>query len=309
MIAFKLFVFLFLPSFALSPTGSVDVIQVPSIQAPPPPTTEKKDDSTPHYLIHFGDTDPVALVIALVALIVSVIALWLTWLESRRNNFPIVKIRTCRGIKSLSRQHGWQESPEFVIALHNRGISLWDIKVYLEFLDEHLICSGSYDMSPRSRNEEQCVGLVPLISQPTPEKCPVEFARGMIAEFEITSQKHYPGVTSESFFAYFSQLEDARKQRARITIHSQDFQVCSILISGVCDRLKGRWNRLADKINSRFNKMIENPYGNSGQEILDNAPFLIPGKILPTFLTLEDKLMAFVWYVRQQQQQPTKPHG
>ncbi len=322
MIGLGLFISLFLPSLALgADTGSLGVAQVPPVQAPPapPPTTEKKGDSTPRALIHFGDTDPVALLIALAALVVSVVALWLTWLESRRNNSPIVKVKACRGNRSLSRQHGWQEAQEFVIALHNRGISLWDMKVYLEFRGEQIIGGGAYEMTPRSKSEGQFVRSVPVIAEPTPEKHPAEFARGMIAEFEITSRKLYPGVTSEDFVAWFSQLTDARKQRARITIHSQDFQVCAIPVCGLWDRLLGRWsrllwNRLASRVNSRFDKVIENPYGSCGQPELDNAPMLIPGKVLPTFLTLEHQLMAFVWYVRQQkqqpaEQQPTKPQN
>ena len=235
MIGLGLLILLFLPSLALgADTGSTGVAQVPPVQAPPapPPTTEKKDGSPPCALIHFGDTDPVALAIALAALVVSVVALWLTWLESQRNNSPIVKVRACRGNKSLSRQHGWQEAQEFVIALHNRGISLWDMTVYLEFRGETVIGGGAYEMSPRSKSEGQLVRLGPLTTEPTPEKHPAEFARGMIAEFEITSRKLYPGVTSEDFVAWFSQLKDARKQRARITIHSQDFQVWSIPVSG-----------------------------------------------------------------------------
>ena len=310
IIELGLFISLFLPSLALgADTGSTGAVQVPPAQAPAQPTTEKKGDSTPRALIHFGDTDPVALAIALAALVVSVVALWLTWLESQRNNSPIVKVKACRGYKELSCQSGPQPSQEFVIALHNRGISLWDMKVYLEFRGENLIGGGAYEMSPRSKSERPLVRLGPLTTEPTPEKHPAEFARGMIAEFEITSRKLYPGVTIEDFVAWFSQLTDARRQQARITIHSQDFQVCAIPVCGLWDRLMGRWsrllwNRLASRINSRFDKVIENPYGSCGQPELDNAPMLIPGKVLPTFLTLEHQLMAFAWYVRQQKQQP-----
>jgi hypothetical protein len=220
-----------------------------------------------------------------------------------------VKVRACQGNESISVQGGWQQSQQFVIALHNRGISLWDMKVYLQFLDRHLISGGSYEMGRRSKDQGQFARSVPQTTEPTPEKHPTEFARGMIAEFEITSAKLYPGVTSAEFAARFSQLTNARKQRASITVHSQDFQACSIPISGFWDRSKRQWNWFADKINRRFDKVIPNPYGGSGQPELDNAPMLIPGRKLPTFLTLEDKLMAFVWQVRQQKQQTTEPHG
>lgn len=109
MIGLGLLISLFLPSLALgAETGSTGAVQAPPIQAPPPPATEKKDNSAPRHLIHFGDTDPAALTIALVALIVSLVALWLTWLESQRNNSPIVKVRACRGYNQLSCQGGWQ---------------------------------------------------------------------------------------------------------------------------------------------------------------------------------------------------------
>ena len=189
---------------------------------------------------------------------------------------------------------------------------MWDVKVGLEFLDNHLFASQSCELRPKSNDEDSFADqFIDRTTTPTltaaQETRPAEFARGMIAEFEITSKKWLPFPNGkEMFVQLFAGLTDARKQRARIVVYSQGYQAYSIAIGGFWDRLKGKWNRLAYKINSRFDKVVENPYAkrttspdNPGQATLNNAPMLIQGKILPTFLTLEDKLMAFVWCVRR----------
>ncbi len=270
------------------------------------------------FAVEFGAVDPLALVVASFATVISLLAFWLTWQETRRNNTAIVKVTGCQGTEKRSIQDGWQPSQEFTIVLHNRGISLWDVKVSLEFLGEQGFGSCSYELSPKSKDEDLCANqFIGHKATPTPtpphEEPPAEFARGMIAEFEITSRKLPPVPNSkEMFVQIFSGLTDARKQQAKFTVHSQGYQVCSISIGGFRDRLKGKWNWRANKINSRFDKVIENPYAkrgtssnNPGQAMLDNAPMRIQGRILPTFLTLEDKLMVFVWLVKQQKQQPT----
>jgi hypothetical protein len=155
------------------------------------------------------------------------------------------------------------------------------------------------------------------VEKPSVENAPVEFSRGMIAEFELTSETN-PQIphSKEMFVQFFSGLKDARKQQAKITIHSQDFQVCSVPISNFWDKAKRRWNRFAYKINSKFDKQIPNPYlkratppDNPGQAMLDNAPMIIQGDLLPTFLTLEDKLMTFVALVKHNAQQSTEPNA
>src|ERR1035441_5457089 len=85
------------------------------------------------FAVHFGDTDPLALIVGSFATIISLLAFWLTWQETRRSNCPIVKVKACEGTDRRSRQGGWQQSQEFTIVLHNRGISLWEIDVSLEF--------------------------------------------------------------------------------------------------------------------------------------------------------------------------------
>lgn len=281
-------------------------------QPPSPPTTAK--DTPLRALIHFGDVDPLAFIVATFATFISLLAFWLTWQETRRNNRPIVKVRACEGKESLSRFDGWQPFPEFTIVLSNRGISLWDVEVWLEVLgEEH--GSFAYQFRRTSKDERlfggHFIGVSPSPSPlPLQNNHPTEFARGMITEYQISSKHLYPNVSPEMFIDSFSGIKDIRKQRARITVHSQGYEVYSIPISGAVDRLKGRWNRFAYSINGRFDKVIPKRVltpGNSDQAMLDNVPWRIQGKILPTFLTLEDKLFFFLWRVRQQKQQPQQP--
>ena len=68
---------------------------------------------TPLFAIHFGDTDPLALVIGSCALVVSIVAVWLMLLDSRRNNklFRVARRSKKRTILLLTRRA--LRSPKF----------------------------------------------------------------------------------------------------------------------------------------------------------------------------------------------------
>jgi hypothetical protein len=83
---------------------------------------------------------------------------------------------------------------------------------------------------------------------------------------------------------FIRQLEDTRKQKARICIYSQGYLAYSIRIGGFWDRAKGRWNKWAFSINRRFEKTVER-HG--------DIPLIKEFKPLPTFLCLENALMNF----------------
>lgn len=226
-------------------------------------------------IIHFGAIDPMAL-------IVGIVAIWFVWQETRRNNTPIVKVTKCQGScrQSIYENNG-QFYQQLLIRVHNRGISLWNLSVAVQFRMEDR-GSMRFFLSPHVDQNSP-----PQMEAPSG---PVEFARGMVAVYSIKSYKYgLPGSLDS-----FCRLNNARKQCAEICILSQGNLAYTIRVGSWSDRLKSKWNRFAYSINSRFDKTIEQP----GQP----CPMLIQGKLLPTFFVLEHGIMNFVNGLKEEQQ-------
>jgi hypothetical protein len=226
-------------------------------------------------LIQFGAVDPMALV-------VGVVAIWFVWEETCRNNTPIVKVTKCEG---SGQQSVYENNGKFFqqlrITVHNRGISLWNVGVAVEFWMEDR-GSMRWFLSPHVDE-----------NSPPPNESPggpVEFARGMVAEYSIKSYK----CTRPGIFEPFFRLKDAGKQQAGICVFSQGNLAYRVRVGGGWDRLKSRWNRFAHSINSRFDKTIEQPG--------EPCPLLVEGGILPTFFVLEHGIMSFVRGLKSEQQ-------
>lgn len=224
-------------------------------------------------VFQFGPADPLALV-------VGVVAIWFVWQETKRNNTPIVKIKECKGFSQQSvYENNGQLFHEVSVVLENRGVSLWNMSVAVQFrgADE----SG---MSPDDSGTF-LFQLSPKVDRDSdPEQPPlgrVEFARGMFAEYAIKSYK----IQERGGGAYLGKLRDCWKQKARICVYSQGYLACSVRVGGFWDWIKGCWNRFAYKVNRHFEKTIERP----GQVPLLKAP-----EIIPTFSVLDHGLMYFI---------------
>jgi hypothetical protein len=219
-------------------------------------------------IIHLGEVDPLALV-------VGVVAIWFVWQENRRNNTPIVRVRECEGssVQESSRNDG-QIFQQFRILLQNCGVSLWNVKVAIRFKHKNYGGTCSYELTPKS----------PVEANDT-----VEFARGMLAEYELNSDK-FSSSLGLAMRASLTKLENAGKQEAKICVYSQGYLACSIPIGNFQDRIKGQWNRFAYKVNGLFEKTVERP---------GLCPLLIVPRYVPTFLAFEDKLTYFIWALKQ----------
>jgi hypothetical protein len=207
------------------------------------------------------------------ALVVGIVAIWFVWQETRRNNTAIVRVTECDGACHESvYENNRQFFQQLRIKVQNQGISLWNMGIAIRF---QLEGSGSmtFHLSPH------CDEQSPPPVEPTG---PVEFARGMIAEYSIKSYK----LTLPGSVETLLQLKDAGKQQAEICVFSQGNLACTIRVGGRWERIKACWNRMAFRINTRFDKTIERPNG--------PCPLLIPGKILPTFFVLEYALVNFI---------------
>jgi hypothetical protein len=219
-------------------------------------------------IMQFGPTDPMALV-------VGVVAIWFVWQETRRNNTPIIKVKECEGTGQESLYENDRKLFHLLrILVQNRGVSLWNMGIAIRFR-LHESGTMTFHLSPHVDHNSPP-------SADCPPNGPVEFARGMIAEYSIKSYKLVLPGAVESLL----RLKDARLQAAEICVFSQGNLACAIRVGGPWDRLKARWNRFADNVNRRFEKTIERPQG--------PCPLLIQPKILPTLFVLEHNLMNFV---------------
>ena len=249
---------------------------------------------TPRALIHFGDVDPLALIVASFATFISLLAFWLTWQETRRSNTPIVKMRECDASSEIHHNQCFQK---FRILLHNQGISLWNVTVHIEFTGGEGGGQYAFEMSPTGRN----------LDNPIRENASAEFARGMLGEYNLNSAG-FNGVPGgyEITMKAFDGLRRPRKQKARIVIRSQDYEASSIRIGGFGDRMKDRWNWLARKINWWFFDLPEPPR-NVWERIRALWLRLVREvkprsstrreyvfKIAPIFPSLEGELMTFI---------------
>ena len=223
-------------------------------------------------IIHFGEVDPLALV-------VGVVAIWFVWQENRRNNTPIIRVRECEGSEHYG--NDGQISQRFRVLLHNRGISLWNMTVVICFKHKNYSGDCSYELIPKN---------------PVEANDAIEFARGMLAEYELNSDK-FSSSLGLAMRASLTKLENAGKQEAKICVYSQGYLACSIPIGNFGDRIKGQWNRFAYKINSLFKKTVERP---------GMCPVLLTPRYVPMFLTLEDKLTYFILALKQEAEQDVK---
>jgi len=209
-------------------------------------------------------------VYGLSALFVSVMALWITYTESRRNNSAIVKIIECASSLSASLyESNGMPFYKFVIAFRNKGICLNDVHVVLEFRD----ANGTGWLQSRIPNDdESAMGQA-------------DFARGMIGKFAYKSHRMKRFDTE-----FLLHLIDAKKQNARISIYSQGYLAASFRVGGLCNAIKHAWNRFAFAVNSKLTRKVGK--APEGHDIVRGYT------VLPSFVLVEDKIMGFIGNLR-----------
>lgn len=189
--------------------------------------------------LDFG-VDPFAFVIALVAL-------WIAFRESWRNNRSVVRVIECH--ISYRKLNG---PPTVKIAIQNLGISLHNVSLWLRYEcgDPASYCGTPF----RRRRSEGCSSD--------------EFSKGMIAEFEVD--------VDDMDFLQHQSLWVASKPCSRnhaLEVRSQGYTVKSIPLSGGWRlRAVGWWNRFAHTVND----WMPSRYSH----------FMMRRGILPTFPTV-----------------------
>jgi hypothetical protein len=213
--------------------------------------------------------DPVAFAVALVAI-------WFTWKESRRNNIPILKGIECKGSSETSIESKGKIVDKFEIWIRNCGMSLYGVRVCLAFQGKD---GSGWATMPLRRS-----------SKYDNEDYP-EFARGMVGKFSLRSDQLTPGDRS-----FLNLLKDPAKQKAELSIYSQDYLAYSIRIGNLRETMKRKWNWFA----FRFNRLFSHSHGTNREgTMIEHTP-----TILPEFVTLEHGLMYFVEEIRKPEKPP-----
>jgi hypothetical protein len=206
----------------------------------------------------------VSLIVSAVSLAVCALCLVIALAEMAHNNRVILKVLSCEStyIQSL-RENKSQPFWEFKIRLRNQGISLYDPLMALCFRDSREAASCTFPIKRRDGREQE----------------PREFARGMIAEFYLRSSELTP-----ADMPMLGMLKDFQFQEAELVVASQGYTVHRIRMGGFRDRLATRWNRLAYKVNKRFDRVKDG--------------VVHSGHVLPIYLAIASKLSDFIRRVR-----------
>lgn len=201
----------------------------------------------------------------LMAFVVALVAIWFTWMESRRNNRVILKVLDCNGSSEQSIETQGRIVDKFEIWIQNRGISLHGVAVTLNFRPKNgsghcnlpLRRSSTYDVDDSH-----------------------EFARGMVGKFYLQSNK-----IRDADMCWFRMLEDPTVQNARLNVYSQDYLAYSLQVGGFKEKAKSKWNRFAFWFNNLFTHVHgKNPEG---------MPIIHTPELLPYFVTIENAIVYF----------------
>jgi len=204
------------------------------------------------------------------SLVVSVVAIYIAIVEVRRNNVASGRIKKarCSFIQSIS-ENNEKLFAHFELVIRNTGIKLIDPIVKLEFVGTDGCGSTAIELAER-KGIRGAAG---------------EFERSMFAAFELKSYQFDPVIVT-----WFKSISDPGKQQAAFRVYSQSYLAYEFRIGGWMDRAKHRWNILAQKVHSRFERTIK---ANDGTDRLHLPAWL------PTFVTLEWQLMQFVDHLKK----------
>ena len=186
-----------------------------------------------------------------VSLVLSFVAIYYTWKESRTTNTVIVKILEGKTTSSQNMtENRGQLFDEFKVTVRNLGISLYDPQMALVFRPKSGMGHVTIPLNRRSRTKSELS----------------EFGRGMIAEFGIKSFEIEP-----HHKPMFLMLEDVRTQEPSLVLFSQGYAAKTFKVWRAYSRLLRKWNTFAYDFNRKFEK----------HEVKDAMTIVKQRKVLP----------------------------
>jgi len=216
------------------------------------------------------------LLISAVSAVSALVAVCVTWRESRRNNSVVLDIQNFSSswTEALDENNA-QPFAQLRVVIRNYGMALHRMKARLTWIEKRGwgLCSIALrrQSAQGGRNDV--------------------FAKGMVAQFGLKSYEL--GADSISFL---STLEDPAEQKARLEVFSQGYLAQDFRIGGALDRMKGKWNSWAFRFNRAFDRrMGRNETG---------VPVVKTYRLLPLFRSLSFHVTDFI---RMAQPRPDGP--
>jgi len=204
-----------------------------------------------------------------VSLFVSFVALLISWVNARRTNASVLRIlkasghTTCEARRSADSAEPLLESHRFAVWVNNLGLPLHDVRVWLRLVCKDGSGTMCIEMTRYAMDDEHVVHTRG------------ELGKGMVGMFEIRSDdkcmKHFrlPPVETDRY----------------LDIEAAGYNVQSFRIGGWRDKLAADWNRVAYRINRRFDKRGTTHTGRA---------WLKPGNMLPVFRDVDSSLRYFL---------------
>jgi hypothetical protein len=214
------------------------------------------------------------------AFAVSLVAIYVTLQEARRNNAVCVSIEECVASYQQSvHENGGKPFHRFMVRIRNKGIALYGLSAAICFRGSDY--SGMHSLSMRRKT---------LVGDRD------EFGKGMTAEFHL---KSYEMTAADKEF--LAQLKSARNQGATVNFYSQGYLCRSFPVHTRASWLKERWNQFARFVNSRFERSMG--VGREGHAIVWTP------RILPAFTVFLDGLSFFVSSIQKPEEQRDRPES
>jgi len=202
------------------------------------------------------------------SLAVAFVALLISWVNARRTNASVLRIIEASGHSSFNARPSTSvpgtppESYRFAVWVKNLGLPLHQVKSWLRI--------ASKDGSGTIRIEMTRYSLANGHAM----RDDGELGKGMVGRFEVRSE--------DRWMTCF-RLPPVETQRY-LDIDAAGYRVQSFRIGGWRDGLAKSWNRLAYRINRRFDKRVKTHAGESR---------LKPGNVLPILRDVDSRLSYF----------------
>jgi len=195
--------------------------------------------------------------LALVAAIAALGAFFVSWLEARRNNKAIVKLKSLQASFTSHIHDGDREL--IAVRIENRGIALQNICMSLKYRapDKAGICS----LAMQQQHESKISGT---------------FYRGTIAEFQLSDE-------DPRALQLLRSLRDLKEQEPAFCLYANTFFVRCFPVCRRFDWFRRLWNRLCFRL--MFQRKVGDGYDGKG---------VFKTYILPTFTDRRMQLETFV---------------
>lgn len=213
-----------------------------------------------------------------IALVVSLVAIFLGMLESKRNHAVWISLLACKAHMSMSRkEHGFARFPQLTICVRNKGISLHGLTAHIQFFDDENIGIVSIPLERSKLNGDTD-----------------DFAKGMIAEFTLKSYS-----INENGKEILRKLKNPKGQGAVLCFYSQNYLCRTFKIKEPPTGWRLRWNIFVAHIQLKMSRTYTHkPSGRKG---------LYTPRFIPVFNPQLAQVMDFLSMLNRENDSVAEP--